>query len=298
MSCVAPGPDHIFAGTPSGIIHSLDQTFKSARSWKAHEHGSVSHIQHVVDTSYLLSIAEDLVHEPELKVWALDQTEKKTGNPRCLCTVQVQNGRKNFPVSAFTVTSDVAQLAVGFANGAVTVVRGDLIHDRGTKQRTVFETEEPITGLEFREANTTALYIATTSRISVLSISGKGQGSPARALDEHGCAVGCITLEPETNEIIVARDDAIYTYGPRGKGFSYAYEGAKKLVGVSGDYVLVVSPPNNSNLGRSAPLRAFAQASDILNTSSFTILDIDLKFIAYSESVSYTHLTLPTKRIV
>lgn len=285
MSCVVPGPKNIFAGTPSGLIHSLDQSFKASRSWKAHE-ANVSHIKHIEDSSYLVSLAEDLVHEPELKVWALDQTEKKSTSPKCLCTLTVQNGRKNFPVSALTVTNDLAQLAVGFANGAVTVVRGDLIHDRGTRQRTVFESEEPITGLEFREANTTALYIATTSRISALAISGKGQGTPARTLDEHGCAVGCMTLDPETNEIIVARDDAIYTYGARGSAKSYAYEGAKKLVGTSKDYVLIVSPPNSSTLTKSAPLRAFGAASDILNTSSFTILDTDLKFIAHSESLS------------
>lgn len=285
MSCVSPGTDNIFTGSPDGTIQGLDQSFKPAISWKAHD-SNISHIQHIEDTSYLLSVAEDLIHEPELKVWALDQTEKKTGNPKCLCTVTVQNGRKNFPVSAFAVTSDLAQLAVGFANGAVTVARGDLIHDRGTKQRTVFESEEPITGLTFREANTTALYIGTTSRISVLSVSGKGQGTPARTLDEHGCAVGCMTLDPQTNEIIVARDDAIYTYGPRGKVASYAYEGPKKFVGVSKDYVLIVSPPNT---GRSVSLRAFGgtQANEILNQSSFTILDTDLKFIAHSELLSH-----------
>lgn len=284
MSCISPGSQNIFAGTPDGIIHGLDQSFKSSRSWKAHD-ANISHIKHVEDTSYLLSIAEDLIHEPELKVWALDQTEKRTGYPKCLCTLTVQNGRKNFPVSAFTVTSELGQLAVGFANGAVTVVRGDLIHDRGTKQRTVFESEEPITGLIFREANTTALYIATTSRLSVLSVSGKGQGTPARTLDEHGCAVGCMTLDAQTNEIIVARDDAIYTYGPRGKVASYAYEGVKKFVSMSKDYVLIVSPPNT---GRSVPLRAFGgtQANEILNQTSFTILDTDLKFIAHSESLS------------
>ncbi|OQO09495.1 hypothetical protein B0A48_04897 [Cryoendolithus antarcticus] len=286
VSCVAAGADRIYAGTPDGTIHSLDQSFKPSRTWQAHSSGSVSHIRQLPGTSYLLSIAEDLVHEPELKVWALDQLEKKTQQPRCLCTVSIQNGRKNFPVSAFAVTGDLAQLAVGFANGAVTVVRGDLIHDRGTKQRTVFESEEPITGLEFREANTVALYIATTARIAALAISGKGQGSPARTLDEHGCAVGCMTLDPDSREIIVARDDAVYTYGPQGRAASYAYEGAKKLVGISGDYVLIVSPPNTGALAKSVPLRAFAQATDILNTSSFTILDTDLKFIAYSESLS------------
>lgn len=268
-------------------MHLLDQSFKSTRSWKAHDAGSVTHVKQVNDTAYLLTLSEDLSHEPELKVWSLEQSEKKTGHPRCLSSITVQNGRKNFPVTGFAVTNDLAQLAVGFANGAVTVVRGDFIHDRGTKQRTVFESEEPITGLEFREANTTALYIATTSHIRALAISGKAQGTPARTLDEHGCAVGCMTLDPQSNEIIVARDDAIYTYGPRGKAASYAYEGAKKLAGVSRDYVLIVSPPKN-NLTTSTALRAFAgtQAQDIFNSSTFTILNTDLKFIAHSEALS------------
>lgn len=273
-------------GTPSGTVHLLDQNFKSARSWKAHDAGSITHIEQVDETAYLLTLAEDLSREPELKVWGLDQTEKKTGGPRCLCTLTVQNGRKNFPVTAFTVTSDLTQLAIGFGNGAVTVVRGDFIHDRGTKQRTVFESEEPITGLEFREANATALYIATTARILSLAITGNRQGTPARTLDENGCAVGCMTLEPESNEIIIARDDAIYTYGPKGKAASYAYEGPKRLVEVAKDYVLIISPPN-TNLAKSA-LRAFggSQADGILNTSSFTILNTDLKFIAHKESLS------------
>ena len=63
---------------------------------------------------------------------------------------------------------NLSQLAVGFANGAVTVIRGDLINDRGAKQRTVFESEEPITGVEFREGATTILYLATTGRILTL----------------------------------------------------------------------------------------------------------------------------------
>ncbi|KAK3069941.1 Vacuolar protein sorting-associated protein 11 [Teratosphaeriaceae sp. CCFEE 6253] len=285
VSCVAAGPDNILVGTPDGNVHLLDQTFKPARSWKAHE-ASVTHITQVPETAYLLTLSEDLSHEPELKVWSLDAAEMKSGQPKCLSSISVQNGRKNFPVTGFAVSSDLAQLAVGFANGAVTVVRGDFVHDRGTKQRTVFESEEPITGLEFREASSTSLYIATTSHIRALAISGKAQGVPARTLAEQGCAVGCMTLDPQSNEIIVARDDAIYAYGLKGKAASYAYEGAKKLVSVAKDYVLVVSPPKN-NFTTSAALRAFGgtAAEDILNSSSFTILNTDLKFIAHSEAL-------------
>src|ERR1700761_1018009 len=149
-SCVTAGSKNIFVGAPGAHVQLLDQNFKLARSWKAHENGSINHIRQVPDTSYLITLADDLSHEPELKVWNLDQTEKKSGHPKCLCSLVVQNGRKTDPVTAFTVTSDLTQVAVGFANGAVTVVRGDFVHDRGTKQRIVYESDEPITGLEFR----------------------------------------------------------------------------------------------------------------------------------------------------
>jgi tetratricopeptide (TPR) repeat protein len=283
---ISAGNKNVIVGTPNGQVHLLDQTFKPSRSWKAHDAGTVTHAVQVADTPYLLTLAETLEHEPELKVWTLDQNEKKTGLPKCLCTLVVQNGRRNFPVSAFAVTSDVAQLAVGFANGTVTVVRGDFIHDRGTKQRTVFESEEPITGLEFREANTTSLYIATTSRLLVLSISGKAQGTPARTLDEHGCAVGCMTQDPQSSEIVVARTDAIYTYGLRGKTASFAKEGVKNIVGVCKDYIVIASPPE-SNAVPAPSLRAFGgiKADQIFKSSSFTVLHTELKFIAHTEQV-------------
>jgi len=192
-------------------------------------------------------------------------------------------------ISAFAALDDLSQLAVGFANGAVTVVRGDLIHDRGARQRTVFESEEPITGIEFREGNITTLYIATTGRIATLVISGRGQGQPARSLDETGCGVECMTVDKATRDVIVARDDAIYTYGLHGRGPFYAYEGQKKMITIFKDYVAVVSPPKTNTITRSGPLRAFgggSHADDIFNTSSFTLLNIDLKFIAHQEALS------------
>lgn len=69
------------------------------RTFKAHEKGSITHLKQVDGTSLLVTIAEDLSTEPVLKVWALDKTEKKGGGPKCLSTVSIQNGRKQFPVS-------------------------------------------------------------------------------------------------------------------------------------------------------------------------------------------------------
>lgn len=267
----------------------MSQAFKVVRAFKAHEAGAIRYMKQVEGTSLLVTIAEDLSEEPVLKVWALDKLEKKTGIPRCQSTLTVHNGRKQFPISAFAALDDLSQLAVGFANGAVTVVRGDLIHDRGARQRTVFESDEPITGIEFREGNITTLYIATTARILTLVISGRGQGQPAKSLDEYGCAVDCMAVDRSTRDVVVARNDAIYYYGQHGRGPPYTYEGEKKMISVYKDYVAIVAPPKSNAMPRSSnPLRAFGVGAtdDVFNTSSFTLLNTELRFVAHQEQLT------------
>jgi vacuolar protein sorting-associated protein 11 len=182
---------------------------------------------------------------------------------------------------------DLTQVAVGFANGAVTVIRGDLIHDRGTKQRTVFESEEPITGLAIREGPVTVLYIATTGRISNLVISGRGQGQPPRTVDSQGCGVGCMAIDKETEDVIIARDDAVYYYGPNGRGPSFAFDGPKKLITTFKDYVGLVCPPRVAQVSKSKAYRRLggSEMNDLFSTSSFSLLETDLRYIAHTESL-------------
>lgn len=167
-------------------------------------------------------------------------------------------------------------------------MRGDLVHDRGAKQRTVHESEEPITGVEFRdEDRVTTLYISTTSRILKLAITGR-QGQAAKTVEELGCGVGCMTHDKRNGDIVVVRDDAIYYYGVDGRGPCYAYDGPKSLVAIFRDYVALVSPPVISGTSaKSNALRRFggAQADDLFNTSTFTLLDTGLHFVAHSESI-------------
>lgn len=192
-------------------------------------------------------------------------------------------------ITAFTALDDLSQLAVGFGNGSVTVIRGDLIHDRGAKQRIVHDSEEPITGLEFSvDTSVTTLYVATVSRILKLVISGRGQGQPARNLEDSGCAAGCMTVDKRTGDIVVVRDDAIYYYGPDGRGPCFGFDGPKSMVKIFNGYLALVCPPTqNSTTPKSNTLRRFggAQAEDIFNASTFTLLDTATKFVAHSESV-------------
>ncbi|KAF2654373.1 vacuolar protein sorting-associated protein 11 [Lophiostoma macrostomum CBS 122681] len=288
ITSVVSGSESIFFGSADGVVRIVSQAFKVVRSFRAHDAGSITHMKQIQGTALLVTIAEDLSNEPVLKVWALDKLEKKTGIPRCQSTLSIHNGRKQFPISAFAALEDLSQLAVGFANGAVTVVRGDLIHDRGARQRTVFESEEPITGIEIREGNITTLYIATTGRIMTLVISGRGQGQPAKSLDESGCGVGCMAVDKATRDVVVARNDAIYYYGLHGRGPPYTYEGEKKMISIFKDYVVIVSPPKSNTIPRANPLRAFGvgTADDVFNTSTFTVLNTELRFVAHQEQIA------------
>ena len=99
VACICTGSDSLFIGSNDGRVHILSPAFKIVRSFSAHDAGVIRHMRQIEGTSLLVTIAEDLPNEPLLKVWALDNIEKKTGAPRCLSTVSVQNGRRPFPVS-------------------------------------------------------------------------------------------------------------------------------------------------------------------------------------------------------
>lgn len=181
----------------------------------------------------------------------------------------------------------MSQIAVGFANGAVTVIRGDLVNDRGTKQRIVYESEEPITGVELRvDERLTTLFISTVSRILKLTISGKGQGQPPKTVEDQGCGVGCMAVDKRDGSIVVARDDAIYYYKADGRGPPKAYDSPKELVTVYQQYVAIVSPPKSAQDPNALRRRFGGNAADaIFNASTFSLLEPDLKVIAHTETL-------------
>ena len=166
----------------------------------------------------------------------------------------------------------------------MTVIRGDLIHDLGTKQRIIYESDEPVTGVELHvDAGLTTLFIATTARILKMVVSGRGHGQPPKTVEDNGCGVGCMAVDKRTGDIVVARDDAIYSYTLEGKGPPTAYEGAKKLVAVYQDYIAIVSPPTPAEQGDSMRRRFFGATADSIYT--FTLIHPELRIVAHTESI-------------
>lgn len=192
-------------------------------------------------------------------------------------------------ISAFTATDDLSQVAIGFANGAVTLIRGDLIYDLGSKQRIVFESEEPVTGVQLAtDEKLTTLFVSTTSRIIKLGLSKKGQGLPPKTVEDSGCDLGCMALDKRTGDVVVAREDAIYTYTLDGRGPPRAYESPKSMVATYQNYVVLSCPPSNSGSGDTETMRRRygGGAEDALfNASTLVLLEPDLRIIGHTETL-------------
>ena len=178
-------------------------------------------------------------------------------------------------------------MALGFANGVVTVIRGDVIHDLGTKQRIIHESDEPVTGVQLAaDARGTTLFVATTARILRLVISKKGHSSPPKTIEDAGCGVGCMTTDRKTGDVIVVRDDAIYYYTMDGRGPPSAYETPKSLVETYQDYVALVCPPATSPKEPEPMRRRFGTTADVLfNASTFVLLEPHLRIVAHTETL-------------
>ena len=97
------------------------------------------------------------------------------------------------------------------------------------KPRIVLESpDEPVTGLGFREPTeeTPKLYLFIVTLNRVLShLTGKGGGNTPVVVDEVGAALGCAVMDWKAKDMIVGRDEAIYSCGVDVRGASYALEG-------------------------------------------------------------------------
>jgi len=95
-----------------------------------------------------------------------------------------------------------------------------------------------------------------------------------------------MTVNKKNGDIVVARDDAIYYYTVDGRGPCFGYDGSKSLVAIYNDYVALVSPPATTASASKSSMRRFGtQADEVFDTSTFTLLDTDLKYVAHSESL-------------
>lgn len=192
---------------------------------------------HVNNLNVLCAVGEYQGTPTVLKLWNLDtllsQTNKQStrknqsnannGNVidgtvapplidsshRYLTSVKVQNGTNQFPLSTFTITSDFSLSAFGFANGTTILVRGNLLNDKGSRQRVIYESNgEPITGVHLfvnKAASDYHLYVLTTSKILLFETTGRSQNVPLSVLENNlGSNLFCNDVIKSNNNLVVS----------------------------------------------------------------------------------------------
>lgn len=97
-----------------------------------------------------------------------------------------------------------------------------------------------------------------------------------------------MTVDPRTGDIIVARDDAIYTYRLDGRGPPRAYESPKRLISIHNDYFAVAGPSSVSSSRDPEALRrrfGSATADGLFNAWTFVLLEADLRVVGHTETL-------------
>lgn len=221
------------------------------------------------------------------------------------------------------ITSNLSHLAIGLGDGTVLLYRHLLQSLANSpaaltslpRARVLHESHEPITGLGFREPSSItrakapendraeiSLYIVTTNR--VLSAPVATRGGDARTIDEEkGAGLGCAIMDWNRRDMIVARDDGIYLYGPEGRGACYAYEGAwaiifntkymcllippgpKSSIAIYRSNLIITSPPFYPTAGsNSATVRNYVAktAGTDGDIAKVTVFDLANKLVSYS----------------
>lgn len=287
LTAICPARKSVFFATSNATIREFDQELQLTHSFTAYEADwSVTFMRYLTGTSLLLTIGELVGTGPVIKLWNLDKRDKKTNDPACHSTVHVTNGDNTFPISAFDISDDFNIVALGFADGAVVLVRGDIIHDRGSRQRLVYDSSGPITGVSFHEKDgISTLFVATVSKILTVSTSGKNNGKPEKVLDKSkGADLGCTAYDKLSNQFVVGRDDSVSFYQSTGRGPSFAFEIPKKQIFCYKQYIVMVSSNNPSS--ENSPLNALMGSIDMYTTSRLLIVDSMNKHIAYSGQIS------------
>ncbi|ODQ82417.1 hypothetical protein BABINDRAFT_159013 [Babjeviella inositovora NRRL Y-12698] len=269
--------DFFVVATNTGVIRLITPDFQLRTQFQAYELGyTVCHLQSL--DRYLVSIAEKQGFPSVLKLWDMERVLGEEMNEfKFHTSAKISNGTNAFPMTAFAATADFSVLACGYANGAAVVVRGDLLRDRGSRQRVVYESAEPVTGVRFRDES--VLYITTTSRILTVPTTGRNQGKPDKILDKkQGCDLGC--AYEDSGDLVVARDDGLTFYNTLGKHSFLPLEVAKRRVFNFGKYLLIVT--------ETIPERSEQLSSLIGGTrSAARVLIVDLKnrFVAHQQSL-------------
>lgn len=281
VSALCSTPRYLVIASEEAKVKFVNSDFQLVSTFAAYDPDwTITRMQHVSggnSLDILCTIAEKQGQPLQLKLWDVSRVLEKQidYNSDFRTSCKVSNAENNYPLTCFASSSDFSVLAFGFANGTVILVRGDMLHDRGSRQRVVYESEEPVTNVKFRDDS--LLFVTTVTHIATVQTSGRNRGQPETVLDpRQGADIHCsdMVLRNGRRNLVVARNDAIQFYTPRGRGKSLLLEVPKKRVHTFHERYLLLLTSTTTKIAGSAAL-----------TNGLLVIDIVDKYIAFNRTV-------------
>ena len=79
----------------------------------------------------------------------------------------------------------------------------------------------------------------TSGGVIVYDTSSSSSRRAPSVLDDAGCSAGCSSYMPETRELVVGRDEGVFSYSSEDRGGAAGFEGSKQCVATVGRHILV-----------------------------------------------------------
>ncbi|EAA08178.5 AGAP002665-PA [Anopheles gambiae str. PEST] len=262
ITATANGSSLIVICDSNGYIHTFSRTW-SAISFKGHE-GSILLCDIAKPNNLLVTVGED-INGPSFKVWNLSKLSATNG-AQCLRTV-----RTMVSVPTALAVSDGGQfMAIGFAQGNISLYRGDISRDRSKTLKQLTAGTSDIAGIAFKHCHKhTQMFVCSNSGVYVYNLHSRDKEIRV-ILATMKKPVGCCALQTGHNEghFMVGLEDAVYCYTSDGRGPCYALEGNKTLLHWYRSHLLVVMRNPRSPGG-----------------FTLTVIDIQNKFIVFTSPI-------------
>lgn len=258
LSAITAVDSYIVLAVHNGYLKILHkQTMEAAGTFCGMGGGyKITFLAPVVKTNMVVALAERQGSPAILKLWDLQKmvalpegilADDDAASHKFVTEVLVNEGENAFPVSCLALNDNLSCVGVGYTNGKVILVRGDLVRDRGAKQRVVYESVDPITSVHFDRFDD-VVYVTTTTKVLTVLTTGRNQGKPHRVLSRgSGVDLDCADLDYRSSRLLTADPDGFNYYNHVSRARVVRFNiGKRRMRVLFKDYVLVVCPMEES----------------------------------------------------
>ena len=282
ITCCTCGRGQMLFGDGEGKMHILS-SLREMLSYQAYEL-RVHIVYQLKQRNIFVTVGDDEDLQPLIKVWNCDKRDK-SGSPGMARSIRVSvpGAKTQCSVTAICAHENTNIMAVGFKDGSVLLLKGNITRDRISKNRVIHRELEPgvhITGLGFKPVDPNVVLMYSTNRAVYSYVIGENaEGGKETEVALGGCELNCCTLADHTQDhnFVVAKGETIYFATPSVLGQCLVFDGAgeKVMLRWYRGYLIVVATGGKMSRHVSSSVPGAKDPMTIF------IYDVQNKFAAY-----------------